>query len=181
MEPLNLILGVIVVAVLYAFITRGNAPKTETTSKPRKKAQPIASPTTHSNGSRSSATPPGSAKREFPFADKTLLFYDPSHGNQIEYFAPDGKCYLWYPGNKRALPGHWRMEGDNICFLFGSNTYNPVTGEIGGNWDKRPFNHFAKTVARTADGDVHGLATGQVPHSLQAHPALESVEAAKRQ
>jgi hypothetical protein len=175
-EPLNLILGVIVVAVLYAFITRGNAPKTEANGKASQKARSIPSPATHSNASRSS----GSAKREFPYADKTLLFYDPSHGNQIEYFAPDGKCYLWYPGNKRALPGHWRMEGDTICFLFGSNTYNPVTGEIGGNWDKRPFKHFAATVAHTADGDVHGLATGQVPYSLPAHPALESVEAAKR-
>lgn len=176
MEPLNLIIGVIVVAVLYAVITRGSTSKTEATSKPRK-----TQPATHSNASQSFATPPRSAKTEFPFADKTLLFYDPSHGNQIEYFAPDGKCYLWYPGNKRALPGHWRMEGDNICFLFGANTYNPVTGEIGGNWEKRPFKHFAETVAHTANGDVHGLATGQIPHSLQAHPALESVEAARNQ
>lgn len=180
MEPLNLVIGVIVVAVFYALMTRRNAPKTDATVKPPKKAQSMPSRPKHFNASRPSAAPPGSAK-EFPYADKTLLFYDPSHGNQIEYFAPDGKCYLWYPGNKRALPGHWRMEGDSICFLFGSNTYNPVTGEIGGNWDKRPFQSFAATVEHTADGDVHGLATGRVPYSLPAHPALESVEAAKRE
>jgi hypothetical protein len=108
-----------------------------------------------------------------------VLFYDPSHGNQLEYYAPNGRCYLWYPGNRGVVAGEWRAEGEYICFRYGANTYNPVTGEHGGEWERTLLERWGTNIVDAAAGDVCGLATGRLPYNLPRHPGFESVHDAK--
>lgn len=74
------------------------------------------------------------------FAGRTTKNWSRWHGTQIEYLAADGRSYLWYPGNHVIVPGYWKTKKDwagntQICGLYGGDTYNPVTGERGGNWE----------------------------------------------
>ena len=84
------------------------------------------------------------------------------HGTQIEYGGPDGRVYLWCPGNQIVLTGQWRIEtrsmdiGDKgapkrldvayTCFRYDTSGRNPMTGETGQDWaafgaDTRGYNH----------------------------------------
>lgn len=115
----------------------------------------------------------------YRFSGKTVLFYDPSHGNQVEYYDPIGRCYLWYPTNNVALAGEWRTEGPNICFRYGDNTYNPVTGDHGGSWDCSSIEQQASTVVDAVPGDAFGLSSEDIPFRLPAHPRFRSVSAVR--
>jgi hypothetical protein len=94
----------------------------------------------------------------FEFSGKTLLFYDLAHGNQLEFLDPDGKCYLWYPGNPGVVVGHWRLDGEYILFQYGSNTYNPVTDTQGGRWEPTPLEVWTANIVDAQPDDVFGLA-----------------------
>jgi hypothetical protein len=102
-----------------------------------------------------------------PFGNQTTLTYDPGHGTQIEYVAANGTSYLWYPGNRVVLPGHWKRQGKDICWAYGANTYNPVTGQHGGGFECEPLGLYASSIVETAKGDVFGLAhRTRVPFQL---------------
>jgi hypothetical protein len=116
----------------------------------------------------------------FRYSGKTVLFYDPSHGNQIEYYDPGGRCYLWYPGNRAVVAGDWRMEGEFLYFRYGTNTYNPVTNLQGGDWEQTLLRKWARTIVDAAPGDIFGLATGCIPCRLFPQPRLRSVHDASR-
>jgi hypothetical protein len=94
----------------------------------------------------------------------TNLSYDSGHGTQVEYVAPGGSNFLWYPGNAVVLPGHWKTIGGSrkhpseICFVYGPNTYNPVTGVVGAKWECEPINLYLSLQTERAKGDVFGLA-----------------------
>ena len=94
-------------------------------------------------------------------AGKTFRSWSPSHGSQIEYMAPGGRSYLWYPGNRVVLPGLRKtgaIQGiPAICFLYGDNTYNPVTAQPGGRWQCRPESLWARTQVEAVAGDVFSL------------------------
>lgn len=132
-------------------------------------------------GSRSERPPPKTAEQyaRQVMANKTFRSYSPQHGTQLEYNAPDGRTYLWYPGNAVVLEGRWRVEPDphapklletppgsgNIvegpprfrrCYQYGSNTYNPVTGRRGGEWECQGV--FSQGLGQPRGGDVFGLA-----------------------
>jgi len=102
-----------------------------------------------------------------PIGNQTTMTFDPGHGTQVEYVAADGTNYLWYPGNRVVLPGHWKLEGANICFAYGANTYNPVTGQHGPGFEcERKADYLSHIVDRAA-GDVFGLkGRGTVPFVL---------------
>jgi hypothetical protein len=100
-------------------------------------------------------------------AGYTAMTYDPGHGTQVEYLAPDGGAYLWYPLNSGIVVGAWKTEGNDVCFRYGRNTYNPVTRKAGGNWDCTPLALHSKHVVERARGDVFGLASGKLPFQLQ--------------
>ena len=115
--------------------------------------------------------------------DRTLFFYEKQHGNQIEYFAPNGFAYLWYPGNRRSVPSQWRLAADKktgtatICFKYPRWGYNPVTKQYGGKWECRPFSRFwSHTNGKPAVGDVFNLSVGMVPFRLSNHPQLNPDE-----
>lgn len=126
-----------------------------------------------------SSPPPGVDARDWSrFADRTLLFYDPQHGNQIEYYAPDGHAFLWYPGNGIALRGVWRISEGRLCGLYGENTYNPVTMEQGG-WECTDLVDQERYIFDSMAGDIFDLATERVPFRLPAHPRFRSLSEVK--
>lgn len=91
------------------------------------------------------------------FGGWTTMFYERGHGTQIEYLAPNGKSYLWYPGNNVVLMAPWQKKPKQICYLYGTNTYNPVTGSRGGKWQCTSLSTYTGMVAEQAKGDVFGL------------------------
>ncbi|MBO9408845.1 hypothetical protein J7399_15520 [Shimia sp. R9_1] len=97
----------------------------------------------------------------------TIRTFDPYHGTQIEYHAPDGRAYLWYPGNKAAVRSFWETRDNvsevEICYKYPSKSYNPVTKEHGGAWKCRPMYIFAAQIRERVSGDPFDLARGALP------------------
>lgn len=87
-------------------------------------------------------------------AGYTNLSFDPGHGTQIEYVSPEGGAFLWYPGNDIILPGRWKLEGGQMCFNYGPNTYNPVTGSAGDVWECASVEFYFRPITERAKGDV---------------------------
>jgi len=110
----------------------------------------------------------------FEYCGKTLHFYEDSHGNQVEYFDPAGRCYLWYPGNPVVLVGQWRCDESHIYFRYGYNTYNPVTGLIGGRWEPCPLALWSTSIVEAVPGDILGLER-RLPFVLKPRPAIRSI------
>ncbi|MBX3498962.1 MAG: hypothetical protein KF889_05915 [Alphaproteobacteria bacterium] len=116
-------------------------------------------------------------------SDRTRNVHDSGHGTQINYTSTDGRSFLWYPGNNAILPGFWKVERRqgviwgtrqdivHVCYRYGSNTYNPVTGSQGAGWD---CSYAALSLRRTresATGDVLGLTQrSAVPFVLDREP-----------
>lgn len=97
----------------------------------------------------------------------TQMIYEGQHGTQIEYLAEGGEAFLWYPGNRVVLKGRWALEDRDICFAYGQNTFNPVTGHQGGGWECMPFELYGSAVAERMRGDVFALENRRaVPFSL---------------
>jgi hypothetical protein len=101
--------------------------------------------------------------REF-YACKTQMTFDSGHGTQVEYLHPNGRAFLWYPGNAGILPGEWIIEPRGaespvaICFRYDTVTRNPVTGVVGREWSCMFADLQASRVAESARGDVLRLA-----------------------
>ncbi|WP_240231574.1 hypothetical protein [Devosia lacusdianchii] len=93
----------------------------------------------------------------------TNMTWDAGHGTQVEYLSTRGKAYLWYPGNAVILEGRWKREGTNICFAYGENTYNPVTGNQGGDWECMPSDLYQAASTERMQGDVLALADRATP------------------
>ena len=95
----------------------------------------------------------------------------PGHGTQIEYYAPDGRAYLWYPGNSRAVRSRWKLQRGNeryrLCSRYPSASYNPITREHGGNWQCENLGSYASRIREIRQSDIFGLETGSVPWPLE--------------
>jgi hypothetical protein len=110
------------------------------------------------------------AEARAAFVGKTRVTFGPGHGTQVSYMRPDGAIFLWYPGNAVVLPGRWDIEARwmsgvpptqeaFVCFRYGPNTYNPVTGAVGGRRECMPARVLGRLMVDRAEGDVFGLAT----------------------
>ena len=110
----------------------------------------------------------------FEYCGKTLHFYEESHGNQIEFLDPAGRCYLWYPGNQVVLVGQWRCDESLIYFQYGYNTYNPITGIVGGRWEPCPIGLWSVSIVEDYPGDVLELKR-RLPFVLKPRPAIRSI------
>lgn len=100
------------------------------------------------------------------YAGFTVKSYDTDHGTQVEYMSPNGRCYLWYPGNRVVLPCKWkitrqpaktvfdkeRAEVDipHVCYSYPENSYNPVTKQRGSGWQCSP----ALAASTSESGDI---------------------------
>jgi hypothetical protein len=106
-------------------------------------------------------------------ADRTMMTYDRGHGTQVEYIAGNGKTYLLYPGNQGIVRGSWKLTKTSnpqvfdLCFRYPANSYNPSTGQSGGNWECQPAGFYLREIVDHSAGDVLGLARSkQVPFVL---------------
>lgn len=106
------------------------------------------------------------------YAGATTLDYSTQHGTQIEYLSPDGKTYLWYPGNRALVVGRWRTEtgqrtgSGRICFKYPSRSFNPATKTFGGSWSCRRAADFIWGEEEYVRGDPLRLSSGQLPYIL---------------
>jgi hypothetical protein len=115
-----------------------------------------------------------SEAREF-LSCKTRMSFMQGHGTQVSFTAPDGKVFLWYPGNKVVLSGQWEVRSRaissrstlsiyaEICFRYGANTFNPVTGAAGNTWECMPADLLAGLTTDSSDGDLFNLHQRPVP------------------
>lgn len=88
------------------------------------------------------------------------------HGTQVEYHSPDGKVFLWYPGNQHPVQGRWKVEDRQsgkplLCYQYGVKTYNPVLRQRGGAWrcERQNWVYLGTAFA----GDPFHLASGRLP------------------
>ncbi|TDR94772.1 hypothetical protein [Enterovirga rhinocerotis] len=107
-------------------------------------------------------------------ADRTRVSTSGGHGMQVAYTSRDGRSYLWYPGNPMILAGRWKVEARSvtiqrpegsrtvsqprICFQYGAETHNPVTGHRGGGWECTSYANLLFAGGQARPGDVFGLA-----------------------
>lgn len=121
------------------------------------------------------------------YSDSTRITSMFGHGSQVSYSSPDGKIYLWYPGNKAVVRGTWAINKgkeypaeasrgvimlaeNRICFNY-PNSYNPATGQRGGG-DCIRTKAYGKYVTELRRGDVFGLSRRQeVPFVRSGAPA----------
>ena len=83
----------------------------------------------------------------------TNMSHDAGHGTQIEYLSEKGTAWLWYPGNASIVAGKWKRAGAEICFAYGGNTYNPVTGHKGGGWECMEYRYWWAAIEQRVAGD----------------------------
>ncbi|MEL6599768.1 MAG: hypothetical protein AAFR40_09600 [Pseudomonadota bacterium] len=120
------------------------------------------------------------------YTDTTTRSFTPWHGNQIEYLSPDGKAFLWYPGNVELVIGDWRTEQlpderrARMCYRYGPDTYNPVTEEAGGQWSCRFAAESLYISDEIVDGDPVGLSGGALPFVMPEATEITLAEAVAR-
>lgn len=96
------------------------------------------------------------------------------NGIQVEYFAPDGRSYLWYPGNATAVQAQYRYglviprDGrpgriGTVEFLYPSTSVD-MTGRRGGEWESRGISDYRVYVMASQKGDIFNLSSGKVPY-----------------
>lgn len=112
---------------------------------------------------------------------RTAKFDGPGHGTQIEFFHPNGRAYLWYPGNTAVVPSEWRIEAGGttnanavICFRYPTRSYNPVTQQFGGQWECRPSTVFGLTMTALIEGDEFNLSSGRIPRTMPRGAVLST-------
>lgn len=106
-------------------------------------------------------------------AGHTAKFDGLRHATQIEYFHLNGTAYLWYPANTAAVPGEWKIEAGAtpnastvICFRYPNRSYNPVTQQFGGQWERRPSTVFGRNMTVLIQGDEFNLSSGRIPRPI---------------
>jgi len=102
----------------------------------------------------------------YPAAGQTYLSFSRQHGFQVNYFAENGRSWLWYPGNVQGVAEDWKTQGDEICFRHDARTYNPVTQRAGGAYQCEPLAVSRRTIVAKLAGDPFLLASGRVPYRL---------------
>ncbi|MEM1428303.1 MAG: hypothetical protein AAGG09_02485 [Pseudomonadota bacterium] len=46
----------------------------------------------------------------YPQPNTTYLSFSRAHGFQVNYLAPQGKAWLWYPGNSVGVPEEYKRD-----------------------------------------------------------------------
>lgn len=113
---------------------------------------------------------------EARIVDQTITSSPAAFGYQIEYYSADGHAYLWYPGNRRTNIGTYVVRksvepifmvsvgppGAVVCFNYGPTSYNPSTGQTGGE-ECTPAYGFLAQIRGKRQGDVFELTSGDLP------------------
>lgn len=117
---------------------------------------------------------------DYPQAGNTYLSFTLGHGFQVNYLAPQGRAWLWYPGNRAGVREDYKIGiaagRKAICWRHPKNSYNPVTGQSGGDFACEPLDLSQRTVVSVLPGDPFNLASGQVPYPLDRCTAPEAFD-----
>jgi hypothetical protein len=107
------------------------------------------------------------------YANATRSRFDPIHGLQVEYNAPNGASYLRCSGDTMILAGRWRateilaLDGvhraTRICYLYAPNTADPADGSRGGAWECIPAWLGLMKTKEGVSGDIFGLSRSAQP------------------
>jgi hypothetical protein len=98
---------------------------------------------------------------------------------QIEYYAPDGRVALWFPGNAGSVPGHFttrvsvdpynawgNVGGVLACFTYPADSGNASSGQSGAEETCTGAYSQIAGIAGKRHGDVFGLMDGSVPYPM---------------
>ncbi len=99
------------------------------------------------------------------YAGNTVMSYNKPYGTQVEYFFPNGKTFLWYPGNRDVVRGEWKVNKGKdgfpqTCFRYQANSVNPYTKVPGGKWQCAQSIYIMFTDKQRIKGDALGLSKG---------------------
>jgi len=106
--------------------------------------------------------------------DRTLHFFEPEVGNQIQYTAPDGSLHLWFPGRNATITGRWSVvqnqgEKPQICLSFDEE--NPAGGPIEQCHALEEWQSWL-VEGGTVAGDPYALTSGAPPFLLPQRPQI---------
>lgn len=108
---------------------------------------------------------------DYPQPDTTYLSFSRAHGFQVNYLAPQGKAWLWYPGNQRGVAEDYKLDvvaGQKaICWRHPSDSYNPVTRKQGGAFACQSLALSQRTIVAALPGDPFSLKSGRIPSTLE--------------
>ncbi|MGR3481494.1 hypothetical protein [Salipiger marinus] len=106
----------------------------------------------------------------YPQPDTTYLSFSRAHGFQVNYLAPEGKAWLWYPGNRLGVPEDYKRDvvagQEAMCWRHPPNSFNPVTRKQGGTFACESLALARSTVVSALPADPFALQTGRVPYTL---------------
>lgn len=106
----------------------------------------------------------------YPQPDTTYLSFSHAHGFQVNYLAPQGKAWLWYPGNRQVVREEYKQDivsgREAICWRHPSRSYNPVTKTRGGTFACQSLTFSQRTIVAELPGDPFSLKSGRVPFQL---------------
>jgi len=105
-------------------------------------------------------------------ADVTVIVKQRGHGIYVEYTAPDGRLFMWYPGNIGVVMGTWAIPDSfsppRACFKY-LEAHHGVTGEYEPNECVSAEQTLSGAyVIDQRTGDVFALSTKGIPYSKSA-------------
>lgn len=108
---------------------------------------------------------------DYPVTNTTYLSFSRAHGFQVIYLAPQGKAWLWYPGNRAGVPEEYRRDvvsgQQALCWRHPQNSFNPVTQQRGGSFACQSLQVSQRAIVSSLPGDPFSLRTGRVPYPLE--------------
>lgn len=113
-----------------------------------------------------------SARLLAELSDITTIVKQTGHGIYVEYTSPDGRLYMWYPGNFATVGGTWGIlesySPPRACFKY-YGAYHGVTGEFEPNECVPAAQTLSNAfVVDKRQGDAFGLSTGGIPYQKSA-------------
>jgi hypothetical protein len=105
-------------------------------------------------------------------SDRTSIVRQEGHGIYVEYTAPDGRFFSWYPGNTSVEKGLWSISGDasppEACFKY-KDSFHPLTGEFEPEECVPAVQIIGRVyVVDSRQGDVFELGTKGIPYAKTA-------------
>jgi hypothetical protein len=101
---------------------------------------------------------------------RTVHYFNPALGNQIEYTAPNGEAYLWHSLTERIVIGIWEVNEispgvGEVCYKYLPGSFSDI--DPGSEFC---FDYGALVADVPADGvregDPYNLASGEMPFPL---------------
>ncbi|MEM1079087.1 MAG: hypothetical protein AAGI09_11205 [Pseudomonadota bacterium] len=114
---------------------------------------------------------------DYPQPNRTYLSFSLAHGFQVNFFAGNGRAYLWYPGNRNVVAEAYKLDvvagQQALCWRHPENSFNPVTRTTGGQFRCESLAMAQRTMAAVVAGDPYRLSEGNIPYVLDKCVAPE--------